>query len=327
MNDSLISVIVPVYKVEEDLNKCIDSILLQSHKNIELILVDDGSPDNCPGICNEYAKIDSRVVVIHQKNVGVSAARNAGIRVAKGDYIGFVDGDDYIKTNMYSEMLNEIVSKDCQMCVCTKYILNGEIVNNSSIDKSIFNQQEALQNLLQMNFPTSLWSCLYSKELLREKYLNEEIHFFEDFEFQFRVLLNAKQIAICNKAWYDYRQREGSANNQQINEKVLSCLSIPNIIELLLKDNNQKFIKLAHNLNVNFLLYAINSLAKSHKVNKQYYKIISYYSKKNLITILFYNKISLLSRFYILLCAANSRFFHITYIIAKSILKKIKGGI
>ena len=97
----LISIIIPVYNVAVYLPRCLDSILAQTYKNLEIILVDDGSKDNSGKVCDEYALKDSRIKVIHQKNQGVSVARNAGLRIAKGDYIGFVDSDDYIETNMY----------------------------------------------------------------------------------------------------------------------------------------------------------------------------------------------------------------------------------
>ena len=100
-----ISVIVPVYKVEPYINHCVDSILAQTYRDFELILVDDGSPDNCGKICDEYAKQDSRVHVIHQENKGVSAARNAGISLAKGEYISFIDGDDYVEKDFFERII------------------------------------------------------------------------------------------------------------------------------------------------------------------------------------------------------------------------------
>ena len=101
-----ISIIVPVYKVEPYIHKCIDSILNQTFKEFELILVDDGSPDNCGNICDEYAKKDNRVRVIHKENGGISSARNIGLDVSNGEYIGFVDSDDYIKLDMYERLYN-----------------------------------------------------------------------------------------------------------------------------------------------------------------------------------------------------------------------------
>ncbi|HCI64916.1 MAG TPA: glycosyl transferase, partial [Clostridiales bacterium] len=104
----LISVIVPVYRVEAFLPRCLDSIRGQTYKNLEIILVDDGSPDNCGKICDEYAEMDSRIRVIHKKNGGLSSARNAGLDVAVGDYIGFVDSDDWIAPEMYETLLGAI---------------------------------------------------------------------------------------------------------------------------------------------------------------------------------------------------------------------------
>lgn len=101
MKTPLISVIVPIYKVEQYLDECVQSIRNQTYTNLEIILVDDGSPDNCPEMCDNYARQDSRIKVIHKKNGGLCSARNAAISIAKGDYIGFVDGEDYISDTMY----------------------------------------------------------------------------------------------------------------------------------------------------------------------------------------------------------------------------------
>lgn len=108
----LVSVIIPIYKVDVFLKKCVDSVLNQTYNNIEVILVDDGSPDTCPEICDEYAKQDSRVRVIHKCNGGQSSARNAGINIAKGDYITFVDSDDWIDPNAYKNLVSSAVENN-----------------------------------------------------------------------------------------------------------------------------------------------------------------------------------------------------------------------
>ena len=115
----LISVIVPIYNVEKYLPQCIESILRQTYTNLEIILVDDGSPDSCPQICDDYAAKDSRIKVIHQANSGVSAARNSGLKIAKGKYIGFIDGDDYIEPDMYEYLYNLITVYEGNISVCT----------------------------------------------------------------------------------------------------------------------------------------------------------------------------------------------------------------
>ena len=114
----LLSVIVPIYNVEKYLPKCIDSILAQNYSEIEVILVDDGSPDGCPEICDNYAEKDKRIVVIHQKNLGVSAARNAGLKAAHGEYIGFVDPDDWISPSMYQEMITALERENADLAIC-----------------------------------------------------------------------------------------------------------------------------------------------------------------------------------------------------------------
>ena len=106
--EPLISVIIPVYKVEKYLKRCIDSVINQTYKNLEIILVDDGSPDNCPKICDDYSKKDKRIKVIHKKNGGVSAARNKGLKLSNGDYIVFVDSDDWLEYNFVEEMLTNL---------------------------------------------------------------------------------------------------------------------------------------------------------------------------------------------------------------------------
>ena len=114
----LISVIVPVYKVEPYIHRCIDSIIHQTYQNLEIILVDDGSPDNCGKICDEYAAIDSRIKVIHKKNSGLSEARNSGRDVCKGEYIAFIDGDDCIHKEMYQRLYNDIRTYQVKMAFC-----------------------------------------------------------------------------------------------------------------------------------------------------------------------------------------------------------------
>ena len=124
--DYLISIIVPVYKVEKYLQECVTSIQNQTYRNLEIILVDDGSPDKSGKLCNEYAKRDSRIKVIHKVNGGLSSARNAGLKIAKGEYIGFVDSDDYIRKNMYEKLLDACIQNKTEIAACNyNYIING----------------------------------------------------------------------------------------------------------------------------------------------------------------------------------------------------------
>ena len=119
----LISIIIPVYKVEKYLKRCVDSVIGQTYPNLQIILVDDGSPDNCPQICDEYAAQDKRIEVIHQANAGVSNARNNGLKVAKGDYILFIDSDDYIAPDMCEKMLAFAQQTQADIVVCDSLML------------------------------------------------------------------------------------------------------------------------------------------------------------------------------------------------------------
>lgn len=121
-----LSVIVPIYNVEKFLRRCIDSIINQSYSNLEIILVDDGSPDNCGKICDEYAALDNRIKVIHQANGGLSAARNIGIDSATGEYVAFIDSDDYIASNMYDEMISLMETNDLDIISCNAFIAKGK---------------------------------------------------------------------------------------------------------------------------------------------------------------------------------------------------------
>lgn len=142
MSDSpLISVIIPVYNVEKYLHRCLDSVIEQTYKNLEVILIDDGSTDHSGEICDDYAAKDVRIHVIHQENQGVSAARNKGLDTAKGEYIAFVDSDDYILPEMYAKMLECIIENNVDFCVCQwqyEYADGRQVVQKDKIDPAIY---------------------------------------------------------------------------------------------------------------------------------------------------------------------------------------------
>ena len=146
-NKHLISIIVPVYNVEKYIDKCIKSILEQTYKNLQIILIDDGSQDKSGQICDEYELQDNRIEVIHKKNGGLSDARNLGIKKARGEYIGFVDSDDYISKNMYEDMYKIIQEKDSDVCICNVYnVIDGkEILKNEDNGLKEYNKIEILK--------------------------------------------------------------------------------------------------------------------------------------------------------------------------------------
>ena len=213
MND-LISVIVPVYKVECYLHKCVDSIINQTYKNLEIILVDDGSPDNCPKICDDYAKRDSRIKVIHKKNGGLSSARNAGLDIASGNYIGFIDSDDYISPHMYEELYFALINTNSDISMCNfDYI--DESYNNLFFDSPIADEELNKKDIISKLFIDKYWyyviACnkLYKKELFTNlRYPIREIH--EDEGIIHHLYLKCNKVTTISSSYYYYVQRNDS---------------------------------------------------------------------------------------------------------------------
>lgn len=209
MND-LISVIIPIYKVEEYLDECVASIVTQTHKNLEIILVDDGSPDNCPQMCDNWAAKDSRIRVIHKPNGGLSDARNAGIDAATGEYIAFVDSDDFIKPDMLEKLYTAIQKEKADIAACG--ILNCEGDRRTAWGcRDFAGSSEQILALLYDDaaYPVAAWNKLYRRSCW------ETLRFpvgktCEDAFTTYRLVHNAKRIVMISEALYCYRIRPGS---------------------------------------------------------------------------------------------------------------------
>lgn len=212
MND-LISVIVPVYKVEKYLNKCIDSIINQTYKNLEIILIDDGSPDNCGKICDEYAKKDKRINVMHKENGGVSSARNAGISSAQGKWISFIDADDWVEANFLEVMYKTALKNSADIALCGYnriYNTHSEKINVCETDKT-YNSREYL--IKSLNPQTGFGFChmkLIRKECLNNLKFNENLVVGEDAQFNIKLSQNINKAVFCRQALYNYRNNSES---------------------------------------------------------------------------------------------------------------------
>lgn len=214
MNTELISVIVPIYNVEKYINKCVDSIINQTYKNIEIILVNDGSTDNCYNICNEYEKKDNRIKVIHQENSGLSEARNAGIKIAKGEYLAFVDGDDYILEDMLEYLYGLINETNSEISVCNfirywnddKKIVDYDITRK----KIVLNKEKALKEILKNDLLKSFaWNKLYKKSLFKNVKYPKGMKM-EDVATTYKLISNSEKVVIGKVPKYYYIQRDGS---------------------------------------------------------------------------------------------------------------------
>ncbi len=238
-----LSIIVPIYKVEKFLPKCIDSILLQTFQDFELILVDDGSPDACPEICDMYKKRDNRIKVIHQKNAGVSVARNRGLEIAKGKYITFVDSDDYLDKNMYEVMICEMeAGVDIVICGYDYVDENGNINHPYCCkEKEYLNQREIMQKVFDMPPSIRLGVCnkLFNKTLLHDGRMEQEkmplrglrfsegIKGAEDGEFLIQYLDRCEKGVFIHEPLYKNCERAGSATRGGLKkDAVLPALKI-----------------------------------------------------------------------------------------------------
>ncbi len=212
-----ISIIVPVYKVEKYIHKCIDSILAQTFTDFELILVDDGSPDNCGKICDEYAKQDSRIVVIHKENGGQSTARNAGLDIAKGEYVGFIDSDDWIEPDMYEILYNICTEHNCDVANCSSTIyFKDRTVVNGGHPLTIHNRQEAMKTMLEGKlYDECLWTKLIKRSLLDDIRIPNGI-MYEDTAFTYKFMHRAKRVGCLGVAKYNYIKRDDSTMDRDI---------------------------------------------------------------------------------------------------------------
>lgn len=220
MEQPLISIIVPVYNTEQYLDKCVDSIVNQTYTNLEIILIDDGSPDNCGAICDEYAKKDSRIKVIHKSNGGLSSARNAGLDVANGNYITFVDSDDMVESQMYEKMMENIQLTHVDICMCGCKIVNeqGDLLLEDNFKNKVYNIDEIIKDII-LPLKTASWNKLFSKEIIGfVRFPEGKIHG-EDLIFILKCLTSKTTISTINGAYYRYIKHPSSITTSKFSNR------------------------------------------------------------------------------------------------------------
>lgn len=227
LNEILVSLVIPVYNVEKYLQRCVDSVCHQSHKNLEIILVDDGSPDACPQICDEYAKRDNRVVVIHQSNRGLYAARNAGIDIANGEWLCFIDSDDYIDPHFVEILLEAAVKNNCLTARCKRKFTYLDTIDEKQPERETkvcnwFEYAVYIDNTPGYTLYSVCWS-IYHKSLFKELRFPPYRHT-EDAPVNTQVLWLAreKNFAISNQTLYYYYQSPSSIIRGSTNLNVLN---------------------------------------------------------------------------------------------------------
>ena len=222
MRTPLISVIIPVYNVEKYLHRCLDSVIAQTYQNLEIICVDDGSIDDSGKICDQYAVRDARIKVIHQENQGPSAARNRGLDAAEGEYIAFVDSDDYILEDMYKKMLDKLLNYNVDLCVCQwqyEFSDGRQVVKKKNIDPTIYGRKTSLEFarfLYRGNYENGVvvaaWNKLYRRALLDTIHFEGRIH--EDDAFNGRIMAKNISVYVMEEQFYVYAQNGDSLTNK-----------------------------------------------------------------------------------------------------------------
>ena len=244
-NEPLISVIIPVYKVEKYLKKCVDSVINQTYDNLEIILVDDGSPDNCPKMCDEYAKKDKRIKVIHKENGGVGSARNKGIEKSTGDYITFVDSDDWIEKEFIHEML-DIANKykvDYVTCGYYRVYESKKEIINGNLEEIVIDSKEYVNKLLNVQ---NGYGFVHMKLIKKTKISNlrfeEKLVVGEDALFNIQLCKNIDRIVIYKKPLYNYYFNANSVvrkyNNEYCNNYLKSMIYMSKYIRKNYKAEN-----------------------------------------------------------------------------------------
>ncbi|MBP5683928.1 MAG: glycosyltransferase [Bacilli bacterium] len=242
-----VSVIVPVYNVEKYIDKCLDSLVKQTLKDLEIIVVNDGSPDNSEKIIQKYAKKYKNIKYLVKENGGLSDARNYGLKYAKGEYIAFLDSDDYVSADMYEKMYEKAISEDFDMVVCDINYLYPD--NTLRVDGGIKEDTKDIKKTFLTIHPAA-WNKIFKKELFTNKVFFKKGVWFEDVEFIYRLLPYVKSIGVIHEAYNQYVQREGSITNT-INPKIYDYISNMNgVVEYFKKnklyDNYQKELEYAY---------------------------------------------------------------------------------
>ena len=247
-----VSVIVPIYNVEQYLGRCVNSVLQQTYSNLEIILVDDGSPDNSPALCDKYAQTYSNVKVIHKANGGLSSARLAGFSAAEGEYIQFIDSDDYIEPTMIEKMVNAILMHDADLSLCSYNTIHGDqsvpfklpyndtaVIGHKEIRHRYVIPLFGHDNSSEINIPGFTCVRMYKKDLINEQYFqSERKYFLEDHIFNLLYADNVQSIAVVNEPLYNYCVNSESLSNCYRKDKWRMYQNIILWFEKYIEDRN-----------------------------------------------------------------------------------------
>lgn len=325
----LISIVIPVYNVEKYLKQCLDSIINQTYTNLEIILVDDGNTDNSGTICDYYSKIDKRIRVIHKKNEGQSIARNIGIKVSNGKYIGFLDSDDWVEQDMYRFLIENIEKYNADIISCNLVFeyKDRTIVPRKENNTIIFfdenNKKDLIKNfLLHKIYDGAVWNKLYKKELF-DNIIFPINQYYEDNFIVFDLLNAANKIIITNKLFYHYRQNDNSTTKRFSPKKYIDEMkAIKHNIEIIQK-NYLNFVKLAKQEKILCYFKWMDIIIFSNDSNIKYKSFFQKQIKKHFMCMLFANNINIKIKIALILMILNVNIYKKLRKTQKNISKSI----
>ncbi len=256
--DVKVSIIVPIYNVEKYLKRCMDSLLNQTLNDIEIIMVDDGSPDNCPQMCDDYLKTDSRIKVIHKKNAGLGYARNSGLDIARGEYVAFVDSDDYVDTDMYELLYQK--AKSGQFDVVYSGVVKewyGGKTSKSFISDKEYRGIQVVELLADMISPApevkeeggfnfSVWTSIYKRDVIEKneiRFQSEREIMSEDIVFHAELLPHCRSVCYYPDAFYHYCYNDNSLTHNFNPKKIAANFALYEMILKILKQNNLEYMR------------------------------------------------------------------------------------
>lgn len=287
LNKIKISIIVAVYNVEKYLERCLQSLINQTIKDYEIILIDDGSTDSSGKICDQYSREYTNIIVIHKENSGLSSVRNLGISVSKGEYIGFVDSDDYVEKEMFEELYNIIIKYNAQISIASFYEVRENNIrdkSNHNNESNIFSKNQCIEMFFKEQYPFNYsFACnkLYKKNVFKDSKFNEKIiSDQEDTEVMIKLFNNIEKVVYIDKPLYFYCLRDDSLSAGIINSRKVKTERAFFEIYSYTKENIPKFKSQAL---LKYIIYYFNIIIKIidnyDKYEKEYYELINNLSK------------------------------------------------
>lgn len=279
-----VSIIIPVYNVEKYLAECLDSVINQTYSNLQIIVIDDGSTDSSGQICDEYASKDNRITVIHQVNAGAANAKNTGLDNVKGDYVTFVDSDDWVELNWIETMVNAMEKYDVDVVECRfdKVYVNTSELRGNYKDGEILSTFEYFKQYNENWLSAIFWNKLFKASLTKDIRFRKERRCIDDEFYTYKVVSNAEKMARVSDVLYHYRQRKSSAVNNEKHALQITDDSLEVLIErykwITNYDKDLKKMQLKHD--ADRLCFYLNNLVFNTQLIKKHKRIARYYFRQ-----------------------------------------------